>query len=294
MSKCRILAAGVCVIALLMIAPKAFAGAPVLEFLDDFGKPAERQREPYEERIETERHDFTQSATTVGRHVFQIESGYTYLYKDNGHEIESAHEFPETLLRFGLSEDIEVRLRWSHVWAFIKEDDDRIGAEDLRFGLKLQMTRERCGSRLPTSAIEIRGSAPTASETYSTGNAQFSLDYIYQWELAERVSLAGSTSFGTNGYAVAALLPENAKDDDFMNWAQSVALGLELTEENTMYLEWFGIVSDGLADEYTISIFNLGVDHYFTDNFVADIRFGFGLTNDSEDFFSGIGGGYRF
>ena len=40
-----------------------------IEFCDDFFKSAEQQRDPYEERIETERHDFTQSAVTVGYRV---------------------------------------------------------------------------------------------------------------------------------------------------------------------------------------------------------------------------------
>ena len=60
-----------------------------LEFLDDFAKSVEEYRDPYEERIETERHDFTQSATTVGHGVFQIESGYSYFSKQNEHEKES-------------------------------------------------------------------------------------------------------------------------------------------------------------------------------------------------------------
>ena len=38
----------------------------------------------------------------------------------------------------------------------------------------------------------------------------------------------------------------------------------------------------------------MGVDYYVTDDFVLDVRVGKGLTNDSDDFFTGIGGGYRF
>lgn len=49
------------------------AQGQLIEFCDDWGKPAAEQRDPYEERIETERHDFTQSAITVGRHVLQVE-----------------------------------------------------------------------------------------------------------------------------------------------------------------------------------------------------------------------------
>jgi len=61
-----------------------------------------------------------------------------------------------------------------------------------------------------------------------------------------------------------------------------------------MYAEWFGIYSDNLADEFSISIFNVGIDHYVTDNIVLDIRVGKGLSDDADDFFCGVGGGIRF
>ena len=95
------------------------AEEPFFRFLDDFGKPWEQQRNPYEERIETERHDFTQSTVTVGRGVFQIESGYSYFYKKDGEETESSHTLPETLLRYGLSEDIDLRIRGNYAWRFV-------------------------------------------------------------------------------------------------------------------------------------------------------------------------------
>lgn len=41
------------------------------------------------ERIETERHDFTQSTTTVGQRTSQLEFGYTYFLQDE--ESEDTH-----------------------------------------------------------------------------------------------------------------------------------------------------------------------------------------------------------
>jgi hypothetical protein len=38
----------------------------------------------------------------------------------------------------------------------------------------------------------------------------------------------------------------------------------------------------------------MGVDYYLTDNLVVDVRAALGLTKDSDDFFCGVGGGYRF
>ena len=55
-------------------------------FLDDLFHPldVDESRDPWEERIETDRHDFTQSPKTVGRGVGVIEMGYTYFYEDTG------------------------------------------------------------------------------------------------------------------------------------------------------------------------------------------------------------------
>lgn len=90
-----------------------------LKFADDLlcGLRAARCRDPYEERIETERHDFTQSTKTVGHGVVQLEAGYTYFYRDEREEIDNSHATPEMLIRIGLSDDIEFRLRWNF-WTY--------------------------------------------------------------------------------------------------------------------------------------------------------------------------------
>ena len=194
----------------------------------------------------------------------------------------------------GLSEDIEFRVRWNYAWQFIDGEDDQIGSEDLRYSLKLQMTRQECCGCLPTSALELHGSAPTGGDSFSTDQAEFGLDCVYEWELSECVTLAGSTGFGTNGLGDFGLIPEEPAEDDFLAMYQSAALGFELNESNTIYTEWYGIFSRGLEDEFVVSVFNVGIDHFVTDDFVLDVRTGLGLTDDSDDFFAGVGGGYRF
>ena len=265
----------------------------LFEFMDDFCKPACRQRNPFEERIETERHDYTQSATTVGRHVIQLESGYGYFYKKNDEETESSHTFPEMLLRIGLSEDIEVRLRWNHAWKFIEEEEDLIGSEDLRFSLKLQLTRQEEPSWLPTTAVEIRGLAPSGN-TFSSGSAEFSLDSIYLWQISEKITVAGSTGFGTNGFSDFGLVPDPTFSEYYVGYSQSAVMGIDVSQRNAVYAEWYGIFSDGLTEDFSISVLNVGIDHFLNNNFVVDLRVGIGLSKDSDDFFSGVGGGFRF
>jgi hypothetical protein len=265
-----------------------------LKFLDDLGRignPSPR-RDPYEERIETERHDFTQSTKTVGRGVVQLESGYTFFYKDYEDEIETSHTAPEMLLRFGLSDDIEFRLRYSYGWTFIEEEENQSGSQDLIWSFKLGMTDQ--SGCVPESALELRFSAPTGGSDYTTGRVQHGLDYIYGWEIAEGWELYGSTGYATGALGDFGLVPDEPADDWFVIWSQSVALGTELTENMTAYNEVFGLFSNGLEEELVSVTYNLGIDYYITDNFVVDYRVGKGLTPTSDDFFTGVGGGFRF
>ena len=272
----------------------AFAEEPFFRFLDDFSKCGcpQLQRDPYEERIETERHDFTQSTVTVGRGVFQIESGYTFFYKDHEEEIEQSHSFPEMLLRYGVSEDVEIRMRTDYIWRFVDVEDNVDGAEDLQFGVKLGMTEQEC--LIPESALEIAMTVPTGGSAWNTGRVNVGLDFIYGWEINEDVTIYGSTGAFQNALGDFGFLPEEPAGDRFVAMSQSAAVGLDLTDRSTMYVEYFGIFTKNLEDDVTVGIFNIGIDYYVTDNFVLDVRSGVGLTEDSDDLFVGVGGGYRF
>ena len=264
-----------------------------IKFLDDliYKLRPPFERDPYEERIETERHDFTQSTTTVGRGIVQFEGGYAFFYNDDLDGIESSHTGPEAFLRFGLSDDIEFRLRWNYAWKFRKDESDLGSAEDLRWSFKLGVTDEECW--IPESALEIRSTAPTGGDSWSTNRVEYGIDYIYGWTLREGVKLYGSTGFGSDGLGDFGLVTTDA-GDRFQFFTQSIALGLEVTEDSTAYFEFFGIYTRGRSDELTLTFFNIGVDYYLSHNWVFDVRVGVGLSRDADDFFSGIGGGYRF
>ena len=80
----------------------------------------------------------------------------------------------------------------------------------------------------------------------------------------------------------------------FCWWSRWNVTELPVTERSEFYFEWFGIFSHDAPDEFSLSYLNLGVDYYLGPNAVLDLRLGKGLTDDSDDFFAGIGGGVRF
>ena len=193
---------------------------------------------------------------------------------------------------YGLSDEIEFRLRYSYGWKFIDEEENEQGSQDLIWSFKLGITEE-CGLR-PESALELRFSAPTGSSNYSTRRVEHGLDYIYSWELADGWELYGSSGYATGGLGDFGLIPENPAEDWFVVFSQSAALGVELTERTALYTEFFGLFSHALEDDFSIVVFNIGVDYYLNDDVVLDVRAGKGLTPDSDDFFAGMGGGIRF
>jgi hypothetical protein len=68
-----------------------------------------------------------------------------------------------------------------------------------------------------------------------------------------------------------------------------------MTEKTTAYAEFFGLFTDGFEDDDRSPVFfNIGIDYYFTDDFVFDVRVGHGLNDDPDEFFCGVGGGFRF
>ena len=251
----------------------------------------ESDREEERERIETDRHDFTQSALVVGKGVTQIEFGYSFFQNSGEAEIEDSHTTPEMLIRYGLTEKVELRLRYNQVWQFGEED--RSGSEDLRLAFKIRTTDQR--DLRPESALEIRFTAPTGGSDWSTDEVEFGLDYIYGWKISPRTEIYGSSGFSTNALGEFAFRPTAPANEEFMLYTQSFAIGTELTEYCTVYNEVFGLFTDGFEDDEERPVFyNIGLDFYLTDNFVLDIRAGTGLNRDAEDLFFGMGGGFRF
>ena len=249
------------------------------------------ENEPERERIETERHDFTQSTTVVGRGTTQVEFGYTFFQASGETEVEDSHATPELLIRYGLAEKVEFRLRYNEVWQFGEED--RSGSEDIHWAFKVR-TSDQQGWR-PESALEIRATAPTGGIDWSTDEVEFGLDYIYGWKISPRVEIYGSSGFSTNGLGEFAFRPSAPADEEFILYTQSVAIGAELSERCTAYSEFFGLFTDGFeSDEERPVFFNVGLDYYLSDNVVLDVRAGTGLNADAEDLFFGMGGAFRF
>jgi hypothetical protein len=242
------------------------------------------------DEIETDRDSFTPATTTAGRCRLIVESAYSFL--DN-RDVKETHSFPELVLRYGLTERIEMRLGWNYEVGGVGNDITGIdvGESDLppekklerdsniSYGVKLKVTDNE--DWVPGSALILQGFTPTSGKATDT---LFVGTYVFGWELPHRMKLDAALRYGTGSEA----------EDRFSEWAPSAVLKLPLGEKWSVHAEYFGLFSTDKEKEFTRHFFSPGAHYLVTENLEVGVRVGWGLNDQSARFFSNVGFGWRF
>jgi hypothetical protein len=246
--------------------------------------------EPEVDTITTDRPDFTEASTTVGRGRIQLESGYTFIRDRTGGTRSLAHSYPELLFRIGMfAEWFELRIGQN--WAHNTTTTGGVttvtnGADDLYIGTKLALT-EQAGI-FPESALVLQMTVPSGHSTISANQVLPGFNYLFGWDvIKDRLSLGGSAQV-------------NRSIDDlnqhYAEFAQSATVGFSFTERFASYTEWFaiyhlGTISPTVGTEHYL---NGGFTYLFRPNIQFDIRAGVGLNDRAQDFFTGAGFAVRY
>lgn len=266
----------------------------------------------------TDRPDFTEASSTVGKGRIQLESGYTFVRDRTGGATTIGHSYPETLLRVGMFADwLEFRVGQNFgntrtgaaLGVFGVSDGGGTsgadsaggpagagtgggaasrtsGAEDLYLGAKIALTEQK--GALPETAVIFQGTVPTGSRDLTAGEVQPGVNLLYSWTVIDdRLSFGGS------------LQANRAIDDTrhgYVEVAQSFTVGYGLTDKLGAYTEWFafyptGAIAPGVGPQH---FFNGGFTYQFTPNLQFDIRAGVGLNRRADDFFVGSGFAVRY
>jgi hypothetical protein len=241
-----------------------------------------------EEPITTDRPDFTEASNTVGRGVSQIETGYTYVYNSDDRESVRLQSFGEPLFRHGvLANWLELR-----VAVFPVEERTRTattsnstaGVADMLVGLKIGLTSQE--GALPEMAIVPQMILPVGSNAFTDERVLPGVNWLYGWDVTERISTGGSTQF------VSAV--DGETDDMYTLWAQSWTVGMSLTETVGSYIEWFAFFPAAAETEQNQHYLNGGLTWRITNDVQWDIRVGTGLNHAADDLFTGTGLSVRF
>jgi hypothetical protein len=243
-----------------------------------------------DDEIETDRDSFTPATTVAGRGRLLVESSYSFIENRVG---ANSHSFPELLTRYGVSETVELRLGGNYevggggsvsgTGSPVEEEEPfGEGKEEeanILYGLKVALTEQ--DRWLPQSALIVQANTPTAGPETAT---QFSTGYVFGWTLPNRWVLDSSLRYSA----------DSEEGDHFNLWAPSVVVKVPVGERWKAHVEYFGIFTEQREDERGSQYFSPGIHYLVTRDFEVGIRTGWGLNQDSANFFSNVGAGVRF
>jgi hypothetical protein len=240
-----------------------------------------------DEPLSSDRPDFTEASNTVGKGVLQIEMGYTLFYDDDRETRTVAHSFPETLYRIGILEDwLELRIgtNYEKETTTVGGGSDSVsGISDLYLGVKLGLTPQQ--GWLPEMALVPQMLVPLGSPV-SNERLLPGANWLYGWDINEFLSAGGSSQIN--------LRVDEATNDTYPEFAQSLTIGYTLTERLGAYTEWFMLSPVGADSARTEHYLDGGFTFRVTNNFQLDIRAGKGVSATAVDFFTGAGAVLRF
>ena len=236
-----------------------------------------------DEPIVTDRPDFTEASSVVGRGVIQLETGYTYSRDTQGSVRTNEHSIGEPLLRIGAFRDwFELRLG-SNFAAEHVGGTKNYGSEDLYLGCKLGLTPQ--AGFLPEIAIVPQMTVPTGARLFSSSATLPGCNLLYGWDLSDFLATGGSTQFNR---AI-----DGGSGSEYTEWAQSWTIGYSLSERLGAYTEWFALFPDNAETDPVQHYFNGGFTVLICDDVQWDIRSGVGLNEAANDFFVGTGLSFR-
>lgn len=242
-----------------------------------------------DEPLVTDRPDFTEASSTVGRRVTQLEMGYVYVNDRGPGASFDGHAYPDVLVRQGVFANwLELRVGWTYL-----SDQETVGnvtttssrSSDLLLGVKIGLTpQEGC---LPEMALIPQMFVPISNDPVLGGGEVLpGVNWIYAWELSERISMGGSSQLNR------AL--DDASGQPYGLYAQSWVLGYSITDCVGAYTEWFALIPDGADTNQTQHFVNGGFTFLASNDIQLDIRAGMGLNDAADDFFVGTGVSIRF
>jgi hypothetical protein len=214
------------------------------------------------EPIDTDRPSFSASPFVVSPGVWQIETGYQYTDIGSG---TSLHTLPQALLRFGLNDEIELRLSLPGLMRVDFDGGSESGLTDSAFGVKIQLMDDNASTPV---AFLAGVSLPTGEDGFTSDS--FNPMIGAAW--------SHSRIFGT------ATITRSDGDYSFEN---GVGVNFTLANASRVFAEWQATFPDGGESQQRL---NGGWLWSPQNNMQWDINATLGLNDRTPDF--ALGGGF--
>lgn len=231
-----------------------------------------------QEPISTDRPDQTESAFTVPANHIQFESGFGY----DKFETEEVYSYPSLLIRYGLSENFELRLETE--FSRIKFTDTQEGSgsnqgmSPIELGCKIKIAEEN--GILPTTSFIGHLSIPKlASKDFTSSYYASSFRFTMQHTLSDRFSLGYNAGAEWNGDT-----PEPV-------FIYTATTGFSILDNLGSYIELYGFAPQNSKAEHRM---DGGLTFQPRKNIQIDLSGGIDLNGNPFDYFAALGFSMRF
>ena len=238
-------------------------------------------------KLKTDRPSQTDDSSTVPLGYVQAELGWTRTRNDDRGIKAERDAVPETLIRIGITEGIELRVGFegqiSQTVTVLGAKVKDIGAGDASIGTKIGLIEEQ--GPVPELAFIMTTTLPTGEVSSERVDPSFRLAASNTFE-----QLDFSYNLGIAWESAEDLLGDR---DTVSSLEYGMSLGMAATDRLGAYAELFGDVSLSRSGGPRHSL-GVGGTFLLEDNLQADVSAGFGLSSVANDWFLGIGFSYRF
>jgi hypothetical protein len=234
-----------------------------------------------DEPLVTDRPDFTESSSTVGSGVLQLEGGVTFVDSRSGADVTSVGEI---LARWGITEKVELRFQLpTYSWER-GGGNNRNGFLNSGVGLKYELSQGGGDGFIGGMEASLIASTtiPTGTSDFAGSKWQPAAVFSASWELGPNIGIGTNLGVG-----------RPADDDNRYTtlWA-SVAVGVGLNEATSVFFELYGFNREEERGPSTAT-FQTGLVYLFSPDLQADVRVARRLTDLGVDFLFGAGISWR-
>jgi outer membrane putative beta-barrel porin/alpha-amylase len=246
--------------------------------------------------INSDRPDFTDVLPSVPKNYWQTESGYSFKHRRSSDGSYDRHQVPETLLRLGITDRLELRLRWDSYFYARRhgEGADPTGVQvgsDFLVGFKWQAVKQkqwRPAHTLMGTFVYRVGNGGLATPAVQPG-----INWVYGWQVTKWLVLRGSTGFETvvrvrQEDGDGNVLPAADQPRTTLDLHQSVVAYWQVSKRLGAYTEWFSFYDFGAERQYQENG-GVGLYIYITPNVQFDVRGGGSFAGSPKEVFTGAG-----
>tara|TARA_R110002073_G_scaffold279026_1_gene443218 strand:+ start:510905 stop:511702 length:798 start_codon:yes stop_codon:yes gene_type:complete len=232
--------------------------------------------------ISTDRPDQTEASNLVPMGFLQVETGAFYETLDVNSLKSKAITFNTTLLRYGLLNNLELRLGFdfteiTHEFNGTELNGKLSGFSPLLLGVKIGVTEEN--GWLPEIAFIGHINVPAfASNDFKTKSTSTDFRFSLAHTLSEKSSLGYNIGMVWDGNITTA------------NYIYTLAYGHSISDKIGAYFELYGDLPEGSSFNH---LWNAGLTYLISNNIQLDISGGTGITQNVQDLFLSTGISFR-